>query len=198
MSKAPNGSPYTSDNANLQQDGDGNLKITPVKDDAGNWTSARVETKRSDFEPPASGKLRIQARIQVPDVTGDAAQGYWPAFWTLGAPFRGTYTNWPGIGEFDIMENANGANKVWGCDHCRHAVGQLDHSGDRLGVLIADAVLVWGARAYRESRRGRRWSRASSSPEGPNAAAPPRHGAHRRSDRGSWSDTADSTPPSSA
>ncbi|WP_323179505.1 MULTISPECIES: glycoside hydrolase family 16 protein [unclassified Streptomyces] len=114
---------YTSDPANLQQDGDGNLKITPIKDDAGNWTSARIETQRSDFEPPAGGKLRIEARIQVPDVTGDAAQGYWPAFWTLGAPFRGTYTNWPGIGEFDIMENANGANKVSGTLHCGTSPG---------------------------------------------------------------------------
>ena len=114
---------YTSDTANLQQDGDGNLKITPIKDDAGNWTSARIETKRSDFEPPAGGKLRIQARIQVPDVTGNAAQGYWPAFWTLGAPFRGNYTNWPGIGEFDIMENANGANKVAGTLHCGTSPG---------------------------------------------------------------------------
>ena len=109
---------YTADPANLQQDGAGNLKITPVKDAAGNWTSARIETKRSDFEPPAGGKLRIESRIQVPEVTGDAADGYWPAFWTLGAPFRGNYQNWPGIGEFDIMENANGADKVFGTLHC--------------------------------------------------------------------------------
>ncbi|MFF4257104.1 glycoside hydrolase family 16 protein [Streptomyces sp. NPDC001663] len=109
---------YTSDPANLQQDGAGHLKITPIKDAAGNWTSARIETRRSDFEPPAGGKLRIESRIQVPDVTGDAADGYWPAFWTLGAPFRGNYQNWPGIGEFDVMENANGANKVFGTLHC--------------------------------------------------------------------------------
>ena len=109
---------YTSDTANLQQDGDGNLKITPIEDAEGNWTSARIESKRSDFEPPAGGKLRIEARIKVPDVTGDAADGYWPAFWTLGASFRGDFKNWPGIGEFDIMENANGTDKVSGTLHC--------------------------------------------------------------------------------
>ncbi|WP_308117037.1 glycoside hydrolase family 16 protein [Streptomyces guryensis] len=109
---------YTSDTANLQQDGNGNLKITPIEDAEGNWTSGRIETQRSDFEPPAGGKLRIESRIQVPDVTGDAADGYWPAFWTLGGAFRGNFTNWPGIGEFDIMENANGADKVSGTLHC--------------------------------------------------------------------------------
>ncbi|WP_323180258.1 glycoside hydrolase family 16 protein [Streptomyces sp. NBC_00201] len=109
---------YTSHTANLQQDGKGHLKIMPVEDAKGNWTSGRIETKRSDFEPPAGGKLRIEGRIQVPRVNGAAAEGYWPAFWTLGAPFRGNFTNWPGIGEFDIMENAGGLNKVSGTLHC--------------------------------------------------------------------------------
>ncbi|WP_405622974.1 glycoside hydrolase family 16 protein [Streptomyces sp. NBC_01396] len=109
---------YTKDTANLQQDGSGHLKITPLRNATGKWTSARIETKRSNFEPPAHGNLRIQARIQLPNVTGAAADGYWPAFWTLGAPFRGNYKNWPGIGEFDVMENAAGQNKVSGTLHC--------------------------------------------------------------------------------
>ncbi|RPF31222.1 beta-glucanase (GH16 family) [Streptomyces sp. TLI_185] len=125
---------YTSDPANLQQDGAGNLKITPIKDAAGNWTSARIETKRSDFEPPAGGKLRIESRIQVPDVTGDAADGYWPAFWTLGAPFRGNHQNWPGIGEFDVMENANGVNKVFGTLHCGTNPGGPCNESSGLGA----------------------------------------------------------------
>jgi beta-glucanase (GH16 family) len=41
----------------------------------------------------------------MPNVTGNAALGYWPAFWALGSPYRGNYQNWPGIGEFDVMEN---------------------------------------------------------------------------------------------
>ncbi|MEU9504399.1 glycoside hydrolase family 16 protein [Streptomyces sp. NPDC048196] len=108
---------YTDKPENLQLDGAGHLKITALKDGA-TWTSARIETRRTDFAAPAGGKLRIEASIRMPDVTGDAALGYWPAFWTLGADYRGNYQNWPGIGEFDLMENVNGINKVWGTLHC--------------------------------------------------------------------------------
>ena len=114
---------YTNSTANLKQDGSGNLRITPIRDGAGNWTSARIETQRSDFQPPAGGKLRIESRIQMPNVTGAAAAGYWPAFWTLGSPYRGNYWNWPSIGEFDLMENVNGLNQVWGTLHCGTASG---------------------------------------------------------------------------
>lgn len=62
--------------------------------------------------------MRIQARILMPDVTGTEAIGYWPAFWTLGSNYRGNYQNWPSVGEFDIMENVNGINSVWGVFHC--------------------------------------------------------------------------------
>lgn len=109
---------YTANAENLSLDGNGNLKITPLRDGAGNWTSARVETKRADFKAPAGGTLRIEGRIQMPNVTGAAAAGYWPAFWALGAPYRGNYWNWPAIGEFDIMENVNGINSVWAVLHC--------------------------------------------------------------------------------
>jgi hypothetical protein len=108
---------YTNSTANLRHDGAGNLLITPIK--SGNsWTSARIETQRADFKAPAGGVLRIEGRIQMPNVTGAAALGYWPAFWALGAPYRGNWWNWPGIGEFDIMENVNGLNAVWGVLHC--------------------------------------------------------------------------------
>ncbi|HZX06979.1 glycoside hydrolase family 16 protein [Kribbella sp.] len=109
---------YTSSPDNLSLDGTGNLKITPRRDAAGNWTSARIESQRANFTPPAGGVLAIESRIQMPNVTGDAALGYWPAFWALGSPYRGNYWNWPGIGEFDIMENVNGINSVWGVLHC--------------------------------------------------------------------------------
>ncbi|MEU1802295.1 glycoside hydrolase family 16 protein [Streptomyces sp. NPDC019937] len=109
---------YTGSTSNLSLDGSGNLRITPLRDGAGNWTSARIETKRADFKAPAGGVLRMEGRIQMPNVTGDAALGYWPAFWALGSPYRGNYQNWPGIGEFDIMENVNGLNSVWGTLHC--------------------------------------------------------------------------------
>ncbi|MFF3982138.1 glycoside hydrolase family 16 protein [Streptomyces sp. NPDC001828] len=113
----------TSSTSNVSLDGAGNLRITPQRDGAGHWTSGRVETKRSDFQPPAGGKLRIEARLQMPDVTGAAAKGYWPAFWALGAPFRGNWWNWPGIGELDIMENVQGLNNNWSTMHCGTSPG---------------------------------------------------------------------------
>ena len=109
---------YTNNPANVSHDGAGNLRITPLRSNTGQWTSARIETQRSNFRPPAGGVMRIEGRIQMPNVTGAAASGYWPAFWALGAPYRGNYQNWPAIGEFDVMENVNGINSVWGVLHC--------------------------------------------------------------------------------
>ncbi|MEO3859459.1 glycoside hydrolase family 16 protein [Acrocarpospora sp. B8E8] len=113
---------YTANPANVSLDGAGNLRITPIGSGQ-NWTSARIETRRSDFKPAAGRILRIEGRIQMPNVTGNAALGYWPAFWALGAPYRGNYWNWPAIGEFDIMENVNGLNSVWGVLHCGVSAG---------------------------------------------------------------------------
>jgi len=116
---------YTDSPANLNLTGDGKLRITPLRHGNNSWTSvstlldivhlwdmfigqlhyqARIETQRTDFQAKAGGKMRISARIQMPDVTGEAAAGYWPAFWSLGDTYRGNYQNWPSIGEFDIME----------------------------------------------------------------------------------------------
>ncbi|MCI3270950.1 glycoside hydrolase family 16 protein [Streptomyces cylindrosporus] len=113
----------TNSTSNVALDGSGNLKITPIRDSAGNWTSGRIETTRTDFQPPSGGKLRVEARIQMPNVTGNAALGYWPAFWMLGAPYRGNYQNWPSVGELDVMENVNGINKTWATVHCGTASG---------------------------------------------------------------------------
>jgi hypothetical protein len=114
---------YTNSTANVRHDGNGNLVITPIRGADGTWTSARIETVRSDFKPAPGRVLRIEGRIQMPNVTGQAALGYWPAFWALGSPYRGNYQNWPAIGEFDIMENVNGLNSVWGVLHCGVAPG---------------------------------------------------------------------------
>ncbi|WP_372337653.1 hypothetical protein [Streptomyces sp. MK5] len=60
------------------------------------------------------------------------------------------------------------------CRHCRHAAEQLGHFDGGLHVLIAEAVLGWGARRYLDSRP----ARAAATAAGPAAAAP---GAHRAS-----------------
>ncbi|BCJ42700.1 endo-1,3-beta-glucanase [Actinoplanes ianthinogenes] len=109
----------TDSTANVYQDGGGNLVIKPIRDSAGQWTSGRVETQRTDFAAPAGGKLRMEARLQQPNVSGAAAAGYWPAFWALGAAARPVgATNWPSIGEWDIMEDINGRSSVFSTLHC--------------------------------------------------------------------------------
>ncbi|MGV9639701.1 glycoside hydrolase family 16 protein [Streptomyces sp. NPDC003514] len=123
----------TSSTDNVSLDGNGNLRITPRRDGSGNWTSGRIETNRTDFQPPAGGKLRVEARIQVPNVTGAAAKGYWPAFWMLGAPYRGNYWNWPGVGELDIMENTQGMNTVFATMHCGTAPGGPCNENNGIG-----------------------------------------------------------------
>ncbi len=108
----------SSSTANVYQDGTGHLAIKPIKARNGSWTSGRIETQRTDFQPSSTGVMAVEASIQLPNVSGSGAQGYWPAFWMLGAPFRGNYLNWPGVGEIDIMENVNGVNTEYGTFHC--------------------------------------------------------------------------------
>ncbi len=102
----------------VSTDGKGHLLINPHTDIHNTWESARIETRRSDFRPPSGGVLRAEARIQLPAVTGTAALGYWPAFWMLGAGIRDDTKKWPSHGEFDILENVNGDQKVQGTLHC--------------------------------------------------------------------------------
>ncbi len=108
---------YTNSTANVSTDGNGHLAITPVKSN-NTWTSGRIESVQNNFAAPQGGELQVTASIQLPNVTGTAAQGYWPAFWLLGTAFRGNYNNWPSVGEIDIMENVNGNNSVFGTLHC--------------------------------------------------------------------------------
>jgi beta-glucanase (GH16 family)/regulation of enolase protein 1 (concanavalin A-like superfamily) len=116
---------YSSSTSNVFQSG-GSLNIRALhsgSDPVAGWTSGRIETQRADFQPPAGGQMAVEARVQLPNVSGAAAQGYWPAFWMLGVGYRGNYWNWPGIGEIDILENINGANQWWGTLHCGTSPG---------------------------------------------------------------------------
>jgi hypothetical protein len=100
---------------NVFLDGQGHLVIKPIG--AGNWTSGRIETQRTDFAAPAGGQMLLTARIQQPNPT--SALGYWPAFWALGAPARPVgATNWPSIGELDVLEDINGLSQVSHTFHC--------------------------------------------------------------------------------
>jgi hypothetical protein len=109
----------TSSTANAYLDGSGNLAIKPIRDSSGRWTSARLESRRTDLAAPANGKLRVEGRLKLPDVTGSAAAGYWPAFWMLADAARPVgATNWPSIGEIDILENVNGMDSVFATLHC--------------------------------------------------------------------------------
>ncbi|GAB2808848.1 glycoside hydrolase family 16 protein [Streptomyces chlorus] len=149
----------TSSPENVSLDGNGNLRITPRRDASGNWTSGRVETNRADFEPPAGGTLRVESRIQVPNVTGAAAKGYWPAFWMLGAPYRGNYWNWPAVGELDIMENTQGNNTVFATVHCGTAPGGPcnENSGIGSSTTCQGTTCQAGFHTYRLE-----WDRSTS------------------------------------
>ncbi|MHC3467207.1 RICIN domain-containing protein [Streptomyces sp. 7R007] len=59
------------------------------------------------------------------------------------------------------------------CRHCRFAAEQLSHFEGGLGVLLAEAVLGWGARRYHDSRPGRAREQPAPSRSGA------RHGAAR-------------------
>ena len=107
----------TNSTSNVFQDGSGHLVIKAIRDSAGNWTSGRVETKRTDFAAPAGGQMELSASIQQPNPA--SGLGYWPAFWALGADARPVgATNWPTIGEFDIMEDVNALSQHSTTFHC--------------------------------------------------------------------------------
>ena len=111
----------TNSTANVYQDGNGHLVIKAIRDANGNWTSGRIETQRSDFQNPG-GIVAMEASIQQPNVSGAAGEGYWPAFWMLGSPYRVDHS-WPKDGEVDIMEDVNGLSSVYGTLHCGTSPG---------------------------------------------------------------------------
>ena len=106
----------TNSTANVFQDGSGHLVIKPI-DNGGAWTSGRVETQRTDFAAPAGGQMEITASIEQPNP--GSGLGYWPAFWAMGAAARPVgATNWPSIGELDILEDVNALSEVSHTFHC--------------------------------------------------------------------------------
>jgi Carbohydrate binding module (family 6)/Putative Ig domain len=129
----------TNSTANVSEDGSGHLNITPVNS-GGSWTSGRIETVADNFEAPAGGEMEVSASIKQPSPS--SGLGYWPAFWMLGAGFRasgagtsGTMTcsNWPSVGEIDIMEDVNALSEHSGTLHCGVDPGGPCNETDGLG-----------------------------------------------------------------
>lgn len=114
----------TSAPANVSEDGSGHLNITPLQA-GGSWTSGRIETVSDSFAAPAGGEMEVSASIRQPNP--GSGLGYWPAFWMLGAGFRGSGAgtsgtmncpNWPSAGEIDVMEDVNALSEHSGTLHC--------------------------------------------------------------------------------
>lgn len=123
---------------NVYQDGSGHLVIKPIRDASGHWTSGRVETQRTDFAAPAGGQMQLSASLKQPDPA--AGLGYWPAFWAMGADARPTgATNWPSIGELDIMEDVNALSQHSTTFHCGQWAGEChDPDGISSGLQPCD------------------------------------------------------------
>ncbi|MFC7529774.1 discoidin domain-containing protein [Actinoplanes sp. GCM10030250] len=107
--------------ANVSLDGAGKLNLKAIRDGAGKWTSGRIETQRTDFTPQRGEQLKFTAVLKQPDVANGL--GYWPGFRATGAAYRGNYTNWPGVGETDIMTGVNGRSQLSQTLHCGTAPG---------------------------------------------------------------------------
>ncbi|KAH8880965.1 concanavalin A-like lectin/glucanase [Thozetella sp. PMI_491] len=102
---------------------DGTLRIAPKRVD-GKWISGRIETNAAnDITCPAGGKMRVEASIKLGAAPASAQQGMWPAFWMLGSEYRGNYTNWPAIGEIDMLESVNGKASIHHGVHCGTTLG---------------------------------------------------------------------------
>ncbi|CAM6093119.1 unnamed protein product [Calypogeia fissa] len=108
--------------ANIAVTPDQTLAITPVLGPDGTWTSGRLESV-PEFQCFPGGKLRVQALMKVGDGPESQQQGIWPAFWALGAQFRGNYQNWPMVSEWDFFEAINGIPTMYTTLHCGIAPG---------------------------------------------------------------------------
>lgn len=94
---------YTDSASNAALDGNGNLVITALKENPGNYncwygkctyTSARLLTAGKFSQKYGA----FEARIKIPK-----GKGLWPAFWMIGDDIG--QAGWPQCGEIDIMEN---------------------------------------------------------------------------------------------
>lgn len=140
----------TSEPENVSLDGDGCLRITALRNrpvelmdledgkfpdtEVKGWTAARIETKRADFKAPEGGVMRVDYRLQAPNVEGKEALGYWPAFWMLPGYIRDHRMEWPKGCELDLFENVQGKHdELWNVVHCKRNVVSPDDKPDNWG-----------------------------------------------------------------
>ncbi|KAF7921745.1 hypothetical protein BELL_1100g00020 [Botrytis elliptica] len=105
---------YTSSPQNANLSGSSTLYITPLYS-SGKWTSARISTLQS-WGCANGAEMIVSASIKMGSSDPTHQQGIWPAFWTLGESFRSD-NMWPECGEWDIMEQVNGASANVGTIH---------------------------------------------------------------------------------
>ncbi|KAF7862611.1 hypothetical protein EAF04_007484 [Stromatinia cepivora] len=146
---------YTSSSLNANLSGVSTLYITPLYT-TNTWTSARLSTLQTWGCVPGS-EMILQARIKLGSNDPIHQQGMWPAFWTLGASFRSDGL-WPQCGEWDIMEQVNGASINtgtihWGTTSSPQSLSSPDQGFDRT---------EWHTYAVRISRVGS-WEQQSIS-----------------------------------
>lgn len=127
---------------NIRQQ-DGFLRITPLRDAEGRWTSGRTETKL-DYKPANGSAMRMECKLALPDVHGEEAKGYWPACWALGATQRSQRWDWPASGEPDIAESVNGVNRNWSTLHCGYAAQWGGPCGEPVGLSNGGVPPVTG------------------------------------------------------
>ncbi|KAG6067998.1 hypothetical protein E4U32_002158 [Claviceps aff. humidiphila group G2b] len=130
---------YTDHTQNVHITHDQTLKITPVRSNNGTWTSARIETTADwDFACPEGERMRVEARLKLGGQAKKNALGIWPAFWLLGSGYRNNYSAWPAVGEIDIMESANGLDKMWHTIHCGKYPGGVCNEPNGIGHPTKD------------------------------------------------------------
>lgn len=126
---------------------DGSLYITPVRDSSGAWTSARIESVRSDFKPADGSTMTTEFRAALPDVTEENGSGYWPALWMNGSPYRQDRWSWPAGGEFDIGESVSGGQWSNSVLHCGYKAQWGGPCNEPSGINAGSVPLpgAWGS-----------------------------------------------------
>ena len=124
----------------------GSLKIEAIKEpyrdptsgSTKQYTAARLNSKYA-FK---YGRMEVKAKLP-------AAQGTWPAIWTLGKNIseNGAYwetqgygdTAWPACGEIDIMEQDGDKSKTSGAFHFPDSNGNRTYTFDYISVSNTDS-----------------------------------------------------------